>query len=49
MESTETPAGLRVPAGPLRPLLLPVCRGFEWVAMIMLVVATAAIMVEVVE
>ena len=48
MESTETPAGLRVPAGPLRPLLLPVCRGFEWVAMIMLVVATGAIMTEVV-
>lgn len=48
MESIETPVGLRVPAGPLRPLLLPVCRGFEWVAMVMLVAATTAIMVEVV-
>lgn len=48
MEATETPAGLRVPAGPLRPWLVPVCRGFEWIAMIMLVVATAAIMTEVV-
>jgi TRAP-type C4-dicarboxylate transport system permease small subunit len=48
MESSEMPAGLRVPAGPLRPLLLPVCRGFEWLAMVMLVVATTAIMVEVV-
>jgi TRAP-type C4-dicarboxylate transport system permease small subunit len=48
MESTEKPAGMRVPAGPLRPWLVPVCRGFEWLAMVMLVVATAAIMTEVV-
>lgn len=48
MESTETPAGPRVPAGPLRPWLLPLCRGFEWLAMTLLVVATTAIMVEVV-
>lgn len=48
MEATPTPAGIRVPAGPLRPLLLPLTRGFEWVAMAMLVVCTTAIMVEVV-
>lgn len=47
MEATSTPAGIRVPAGPLRPLLLPLARGFEWVAMAMLVVCTTAIMVEV--
>jgi TRAP-type C4-dicarboxylate transport system permease small subunit len=47
MEATPTPAAIRVPAGPLRPLLLPLTRGFEWVAMAMLVVTTAAIMVEV--
>lgn len=38
---------VRVPAGPLRPWLLPLCRGFEVVAMAMLVVATGAIIVEV--
>lgn len=48
MEATPSPAGLRVPAGPLRPLLLPLARGFEWVAMAMLVVCTTAVMVEVV-
>lgn len=37
----------RAPAGPLRALLLPVCRAFEGLAMLMLVVATAAILVEV--
>ncbi|HVK31933.1 MAG TPA: TRAP transporter small permease subunit [Burkholderiaceae bacterium] len=47
MEATPSPAGNRVPAGPLRPLLLPLTRGFEWVAMAMLVVCTTAIMVEV--
>lgn len=36
------------PAGPLRALLLPVCRAFEGLAMLMLVVATSAIMIEVV-
>lgn len=36
-----------VPAGPLRRWLLPLCRGFERVAMALLVVATAAIMVEI--
>ncbi len=41
------PAGLRVPAGPLRPLLLPLCRAFEWAAMALLVACTTAIMVEV--
>lgn len=40
----EAPA---VPAGPLRRWLLPLCRGFELVAMALLVVATAAIMVEI--
>lgn len=48
MDTSATPAGPGVPAGPLRPWLLPLCRGFEWVAMAMLVVATTAIMVEVV-
>ena len=48
MEAPVAPAGTRVPAGPLRPLLVPVCRAFEWVAMALLVVCTAAIMVEVV-
>lgn len=47
MEATVSAAGTRVPAGPLRPLLLPLTRGFEWVAMAMLVVTTGAIMVEV--
>lgn len=48
MAEVSTQAGPRVPAGPLRPLLLPLCRAFEWVAMVMVVVATTAIMVEVV-
>jgi TRAP-type C4-dicarboxylate transport system permease small subunit len=48
MDAPVEPAGLRVPAGPLRPWLLPLCRGFEWIAMVMLVVATAAIMGEVI-
>jgi TRAP-type transport system small permease protein len=47
MDTPATPAGPRVPAGPLRPWLLSLCRGFEVVAMAMLVVATTAIMVEV--
>jgi TRAP-type transport system small permease protein len=47
MDMTGTTAGPRVPAGPLRPWLLPLCRGFERAAMVMLVVATTAIMVEV--
>ncbi|HEY6132625.1 MAG TPA: TRAP transporter small permease [Rubrivivax sp.] len=47
MDASATPAGPRVPAGPLRPWLLPLCRGFECVAMAMLVVTTTAIMVEV--
>ncbi len=38
------PAG----GGPLQPLLMPLCRLFEALAMVMLVVATGAIMVEVV-
>jgi TRAP-type C4-dicarboxylate transport system permease small subunit len=48
MDTAARQAGPRVPAGPLRPLLLPLCRGFEWVAMALLVVTTSAIMVEVV-
>ena len=47
MEPTAAPAGIRVPAGPLRPLLVPLCRVFEWVAMALLVACTTAIMVEV--
>jgi TRAP-type C4-dicarboxylate transport system permease small subunit len=47
MEAAASPAGLRVPAGPLRPLLVPLCRAFEWVAMALLVACTTAIMVEV--
>lgn len=47
MEATPSPAGARVPAGPLRALLVPLCRLFEWVAMALLVGCTAAIMVEV--
>lgn len=46
--AADVPAAPRVPAGPLRPLLMPVCRVFELVAMVLLVGATAAIMVEVV-
>jgi TRAP-type C4-dicarboxylate transport system permease small subunit len=46
-DPTLTPAAPRVPAGPLRPLLLPLCRLFEWIAMLALVVATGAIMIEV--
>lgn len=38
----------RVPAGPLRPLLMPLARGFERAAMLLVVIATGAIMVEVV-
>jgi TRAP-type transport system small permease protein len=48
METTPAQAGTRVPAGPLRSWLLPVCHAFEWLAMAMLLVATTAIMVEVV-
>jgi TRAP-type C4-dicarboxylate transport system permease small subunit len=44
-DASVTPA---VPAGPLRPLLMPLARGFERAAMALLVVATTAIMVEVV-
>lgn len=47
-DALPTPAGARVPAGPLRPLLLPLCRALEWLAMLMLVVATTSIMTEVV-
>ncbi len=47
MDTPTVPAGPRVPAGPLRPLLLPLCRGFEWAAMALLVACTTAIMVEV--
>lgn len=36
-----------VPAGPLRRWLLPLCRGFEWLSMALLVVATTAIMIEI--
>jgi TRAP-type transport system small permease protein len=47
--SADTPAaGAAAPAGPLCAWLLPVCRAFEVLAMLMLVVATTAIMVEVV-
>jgi TRAP-type transport system small permease protein len=48
MEAIPSPAGPRVPAGPLRALLVPLCRLFEWVAMALLVGCTAAIMLEVV-
>jgi len=48
MDAPVAAAGTRVPAGPLRPLLVPVCRAFEWVAMALLVACTTAIMVEVV-
>ena len=47
MQAPAAPAGIRVPAGPLRPLLVPLCRAFEWVAMALLVGCTTAIMVEV--
>jgi TRAP-type C4-dicarboxylate transport system permease small subunit len=47
MEATHSTAGPRVPAGPLRALLVPLCRWFEWVAMALLVGCTAAIMLEV--
>lgn len=43
-----TPAAPRVPAGPLRPWLMPLARALELVAMALVVVATGAIMVEVV-
>lgn len=42
-----SPPVARVPAGPLRPVLMPLCRIFEWLAMAMVAVATIAIMVEV--
>lgn len=47
MDQPTPAAGVRVPAGPLRPLLLPLCRAFEWLAMALLVGCTTAIMVEV--
>jgi TRAP-type C4-dicarboxylate transport system permease small subunit len=47
MEAIPSAAGARVPAGPLRALLVPLCRLFEWAAMAMLVGCTAAIMLEV--
>lgn len=47
MDTPATPAGPRVPAGPLRPLILPLCRAFEVAAMALLVLTTTAIMVEV--
>ena len=47
MEATPSAAGARVPAGPLRALLVPLCRWFEWAAMAMLIGCTAAIMLEV--
>ena len=47
MESFALPAGPRVPAGPLRALLVPLCCWFEWAAMALLVGCTAAIMLEV--
>jgi TRAP-type C4-dicarboxylate transport system permease small subunit len=47
MEAVPLPAGPRVPAGPLRALLVPLCRWFEWAAMALLVGCTTAIMVEV--
>jgi TRAP-type C4-dicarboxylate transport system permease small subunit len=47
MDAAPPPAGPRVPAGPLRALLVPLCRWFEWVAMALLVACTAAIMLEV--
>lgn len=43
----QSPSGVSVPAGPLRPWLMPVCTWFEWGAMVMVVIATVAIMVEV--
>jgi len=39
---------LNAPAGPLRPLLLPLARGFEWIAMALLIGATSLIMAEVI-
>lgn len=46
-EPAAAPPAPRVPAGPLRPLLMPLARGFERAAMGLVVVATGAIMVEV--
>lgn len=40
-------ASVRVPAGPLRPLLVPLTQIAEWLAMIMLVGATGLIMTEI--
>jgi TRAP-type C4-dicarboxylate transport system permease small subunit len=48
MDTPVVQAGPRVPAGPLRPLLMPLCKALEWAAMAMLVVTTVAIMAEVV-
>ncbi|WP_342131080.1 TRAP transporter small permease [Hydrogenophaga sp. OTU3427] len=47
MSEGSPQAGPLVPAGPLRPLLVPLCRVFEWAAMVLVVVTTSAIMVEV--
>lgn len=47
MQESLTPAGTRVPAGPLRALLVPLCRVFEWAAMALLVGCTAAIVLEI--
>lgn len=46
-DASVSPPVPRVPAGPLRPWLLPLARGFEWAAMLLVVVATGAIMAEV--
>jgi TRAP-type C4-dicarboxylate transport system permease small subunit len=48
MDAPAAQAGPQAPAGPLRPLLMPLCKAFEWAAMAMLVLTTVAIMVEVV-
>ncbi len=47
-DPSVTPPAPRVPAGPLRPWLMPLARGLEVVAMALVVVATGAIMTEVV-
>jgi TRAP-type transport system small permease protein len=46
--ATSTMSAAPGPGGPMRRWLVPLCRGFEWIAMAMLVVATTAIMIEVV-
>lgn len=48
MSEVSTSPAPRVPAGPLRPWLMPLARGLEIVAMALVVVATGAIMTEVV-